>query len=93
MSARQTLDYASSKGVINQIITVARGDNPLSVVALAIALAALVFAIATFVNVNPMLRLLLATIAAILSCGPLRCLYIYRTEDVANQVKVLSALK
>ena len=79
--------------MINQISTVARGAHPLSVVALAIALAALVIAIATFVTVNPILRLLLAAIAAILFRGPLRCSYTDRTEEAANQVKVVSALK
>ena len=58
VSACQTLDDASSKKVINQISTVARGAHPLSVVELAIALAALVIAIVTFVAVNLMLRLL-----------------------------------
>ena len=61
--------------------------------ALAIALVASVVAIATFVTVNPMLRFLWAAIAAILFSGPLRCSYIDRTEDAANQVKVVSALK
>ena len=89
MSARQTLDDASSKRVINQISTVARGAHPLSVV----ALAALVIAITTFVAVNPMLRLLWAAIAAILFRGPLRCSYTDRTEDSANKVKIVSALK
>ena len=40
-----------------------------------------------------MLRLLWAAIAAILFRGPLRCSYTDRTEDAANQVKVVSALK
>ena len=71
----------------------ARGSHPLSVVALAIALVALVVAIATFVTVNSMLRFFWAAIAAILFRGPLRCSYIDRTEDAANQVKVVSALK
>ena len=93
VSTRQTLEDASSKEVINQISTVARGAHPLSVVALVIALAALVIAIATFVTLNPMLRLLWAAIAAILSRGPLRCSYTDCTEDAANQVKVVSALK
>ena len=93
LSARQTIDDASGKGVINKISTVARDAHPLSVVALAIALVALVVAIATFVTVNPMLRFLWAAIAAILFHGPLRCSYIDRTEDAANQVKVVSALK
>ena len=93
MSARQTIDDASGKGVINQISTVARGAHFLLVVALAIALVALVLAIATFVTVNPMLRFFWAAIAAILFRGPLRCSYIDCTEDVANQVKVVSALK
>ena len=84
VSARQTIDDASGKRVINQISTVARGAHPLSFVALAIALVALVVAIATFVTVNPMLRLLWAAIAAILSRGPLRCSYTDRTEDAAN---------
>ena len=61
--------------------------------ALAIALAALVIAIATFVTVNPMLRLFWAEIAAILFRGPLRCAYTDRTENAANQVKVVSVLK
>ena len=65
VTARQTIDDASSKGLLNQICTVARGAHPLSVVALAIALAALIIAIATFIIVNPMLRLLWAAIAAI----------------------------
>ena len=89
MSARLTIDGASGKGVINQISTVARGAHPLSVVALAIALVALVVAIATFLTVNPMLRFFWATIAAILFRGPQRCSYIDRTEDAENQVKVL----
>ena len=93
VSARQTLDDASSKGVINQISTVTRGAHPLAVVALAIALVALVVSIATFLTVNPMLRLMWATIAAILFRGPLRCVYKDTTEDAANQVKVVSALK
>ena len=93
MSARQTIDDASGKGIISQIITVARGAHPLSVVALAIALVALVVAIATFVTVNPMLRFLWAAIAAILFRGPLRSSYTDRTEDAANQVKVVNALK
>ena len=93
VSARQTIDDTSGKGVINQINTVARGAHPLSVVALAIALVALVVAIATFVTVNPMLRFLWAAIATILFRGPLRCFYIDLTEDAANQVKVVIALK
>ena len=92
-SARQTLDDASSKGVTNQISIVTKSGHVLSVVALAIALAALVIAIATFVTVNPKLRLLYAAIAAILFCGQLRCSYTDRTEDAANQVKVVSELK
>ena len=84
MSARQTIDDASGKTVINQISTVARGAHPLSVVALAIALVALVVAIATFVTVNPLLRFLWTAIAAILFRGPLRCSYIDRTEDAEN---------
>ena len=78
--ARQTLDDASSKRIINQISTVARGAHSRLVVALAIALATLVIAIATFVAVNSMLRLLSAAIAAILFCGPLRFSYTDRTE-------------
>ena len=93
VSARQTIDDAFGKGVMNQISTVARGAHPFSVVALAIALVALVVAIATFVTVNPMLRILWAAIAAILFRGPRRCSYIDRTEDATNQVKVVSALK
>ena len=93
VSARQTLDDASSKGVINQISTVSRGAHPLAVVALAIALVALVVSIATFVTVNSMLRLMWATIAAIIFHGPLRCVYKDNTEDAVNQVKVVSALK
>ena len=54
-------------GVINQISIVARGAHSLSVMALAIALVALVVAIATFVTVIPILRLLWAAIADILS--------------------------
>ena len=50
VSARQTIDDASSKGVINKISTVARGAHLLLVVALAIALAVFVIAIATFVT-------------------------------------------
>ena len=92
VSARQTIDDASGKKAINQISTVARGSHPLSVVALAIALVALVVAIATFVTVNPMLRFFWVAIAAILFRGPLRCSYIDRT-DAGNQVKVVSALK
>ena len=92
MSARQTRNDASSKEVINQISTVARGAHPFSVVALGIALAMLLIEIATFVTVNPMLRLLWATIAAILFRGPLRCSYTDRTKNVANQVKVFNAL-
>ena len=61
--------------------------------ALAIALAALVIAMATFLTVNPMLRLFWAAIAAILFRGPLRCAYTDRTENAAIQVKVVSALK
>ena len=38
-SARQTIDDASGTGMIDQISSVARGSHPLSVVALAIALA------------------------------------------------------
>ena len=93
MSAHQTIDDSSGKGVINKISTVARSAHPVSVVALAIALAALVLAIATFVTVNPMLRLMWAAIAAILLRGPLRCVYKDNAEDTANQVKVVSALK
>ena len=93
MSTLQTIDDASGNRVINQISTVTRGAYPLSVVALAIALTALVIAIRTFVTVNPMLRLLWAAITAILFRGPLRCSYTDRTEDAANQVKVVSALK
>ena len=73
VSARQTFDDASNKGVINQKSTVARGAHPLSIVGLAITLAALVIAIATFVAVNPMLRLLWAAKAAILFRGRLQC--------------------
>ena len=58
VSARQTLDDASSKGVFNQISTVARGAYPLSVLALAIALAAYFIAIAPLITVNPKLRLM-----------------------------------
>ena len=58
MYTRQTLDDASCKKVINQIITMARAAHRFSVVALAIALAEHVIAIANFVTVNPMLRLL-----------------------------------
>ena len=79
--------------MINQIITVAQGAHPLSVVALAIALVALIVAIATFVTINPMLKFLWAAIAAILFRGPLRCSYIDRKENAANQIKVVSALK
>ena len=93
VSARQTLDDASSKGVIDQISTVSRGAHPLSVVALAIALVALVVAIATFVTVNPMLRLMWTVIAAILCSGPLCCVYKDSTKDAVNQVKVVSALQ
>ena len=57
VSARQSLDVESNHGVINQISTVSQGAHPLSVVALAIALVALVIAIGTFIAVNPMLRL------------------------------------
>ena len=52
MSARQSLGDDANKEVINQIITVPRGSHPLSVVALAIALVALVVAITTFVLFN-----------------------------------------
>ena len=93
MSARQTLVDASRKGVINKIGTVARDAHSLSVVDLAIALATLVIAIVTFIDFNPMLRLLWAAIAAILSRGPLCCSYTDLTEDTANEFKVVSALK
>ena len=79
--------------MINQISTFARGAHYLSVAALAIALIALVVAIATFVTVNPTLKFQWAAIAAILIRVPLRCSYIYRTEDAANQVKVVCVLK
>ena len=61
--------------------------------ALAIALAALAIAIATFETVNSMLRLLWAAIAAVLFRGPLRSAYTYQSEYASNQVKVLSAIK
>ena len=80
-------------GVINQISIVARGAHSLSVMALAIALVALVVAIATFVTVIPILRLLWAAIADILSSWPLRCFYTDRTEDASNIVEGVSALK
>lgn len=72
MSARQTLDDVSSKGVINSLSTEARGAHPLSVVALAIVLVSLVVAIATFITVNPMLKLLWSAVAAILFRDQLR---------------------
>ena len=87
------MDDTSSNEVINQISTVARGAHPLSVVALAIALAALVIAIATFVAVNSMYRLLWAAVETIFFCGTLLCFYTDRPEDATNQVKVVSALK
>ena len=93
VSARQTIDDTSGKGVINQISTVARGSHPISVVALGLALVALVVGLATFVTVNPMLRLFCAAIPAILFNGPLRCSYTDRIEDAANQVKIVNALK
>ena len=93
VSARQSLEVESNKGVINQISTVSRGAHPLSVVALAIALAALVIAIATFVTVNPMLRLVWAAISAVIFRNPLRCFYAERKEMGSNQYKIVSALE
>ena len=93
VSARYTLDDASSKRVINQQSTVARSSHFRSVVALAIVLAALVIAITTFISVIPMLRLLWAAIVAIVHLEPLRCSYTDRTDDAANQVKVINALQ
>ena len=61
--------------------------------ALAIALVALVVAITTFKSLNHMLRLFYAAITAVLLRGPLRCAYINSTENVANQVNFVSALK
>ena len=92
MSARQTIDDASGKEVIYQISTLAQGAHYILVVALALALA-LVVAKATFVTVNPMLKLFCAAIAAILFNRPLRCSYTDRIEDAANQVKIVNALK
>ena len=77
--ASQYLDDATGKEVINQISTVSRGAHLLSVVTLAIALFALVGAIATFITVILMLRLLWSVVAAIIFRGPLRCTYIDRT--------------
>ena len=92
VSARQTFDETSSKRVINQISTVARGAHPLLVVALAMALAALVIAIETFVTVITMLLLCWAAIVVILARRSLRCSYTDRSQNGANQLKVVSAL-
>ena len=83
VSARQTIDDASGKEVINQISTVAQGAHYILVVALTLALVALVVAKETFVTVNPMLKLFSAAIAAILFNRPLHCSYTDRTEDAA----------
>ena len=78
---------------MNQISTVTRGAHPFSVVALAIASAALIIAIATFVTVNTILRLFWAAIAAIPFSRPLRFSYSDHTEDVANKSMLLMRLK
>ena len=93
VSARQSLSDNFNKGVINKIITVSRGAYVLKIVALAIALVALVVAIATFVSVNPILRLFREAMAANLFNKLLRYTYTDRTEAAANQVKVVSAIK
>ena len=93
VSARQSLSNESNKQIINHISTVSQGLHSHSVVALIIALVALVVAIATVVSVKPKLRVFWATMAAFLLRGPLQCAYTDRTEDAANQVKVVSALK
>ena len=69
------------------------GAHSLSVVALTITQVAIVVAISTIVSVNPILRLFWAAMAAVLFRGPLLCVYIDCTNDAANQVKIVSALK
>jgi hypothetical protein len=93
VSARQTLDYETNKGVINQISTVSQGAHPLSVVALAIALVALIIAIATFVTVHPMIRLVWAATVALIKRGPLLCAYNKENDTSSNSVEVITALK
>ena len=93
VSARQTLDYESNKGVINQISTVSQGAHPLSVVALAIALVAVIIAIATFVSVHPMLRLMWEATMAVLKRSPLLCAFSKLTESAQPELQVITALK
>ena len=93
VSARQTLDYESNKGVINQISTVSQGAHPLSVVALAIALVAVIIAIATFVSVHPMLRLVWEATMAVLKRSPLLCAFTKITESAQPELQVITALK
>ena len=93
VSARQLLNDKSNKTIINQISMVSQCAHPLTVVALAIVLVALFVTIASFVSVNPMLKLFWVTITAVLFLGSLRCNYTKYIDDAANQVEVVSALR
>ena len=93
VSARQLLHDKFNKTVINKISTVLQCAHPIRVVTLAIVLVALAVTLVLFVSLNPMLKLFMVTMAAVLFLGPLRCTYTDYIDDAANQVKVASALR
>ena len=93
VSARQTLDYESQKGILHSMNTVSQGAHPLSVVALGCALFALLLATLALLTVTPVLRLLWVAILALVKHTPLYCAFTYLAPRETERVPVISALK
>ena len=93
MSARQTLEHESQKGVLQRLNTVSKGAHPLSVVALSCALVALLIATFALLAVTPALRLIWSAILAIVRRHPLYCTYSMLTQQDSTPISVINAIK
>jgi hypothetical protein len=91
VSARQTLDYETQNGVIHSLNSVAKGAHPLSVVALACSIVALLIATFALLALTPIFRLIWTTAIAVLKHTPLYC--VCSSTRVQESNNVVSAHK
>ena len=89
VSARQTLEHESQKGVLQRLNTVSKGAHPLSVVALSCALVALLIATFALLAMTPALRLIWSAILAIVRRHPLYCTYSMLTQQDSTPISVI----
>ena len=93
VSARQTLDYESQRVVVQRMNNVSHGAHPLSVVALACALVALLLATFAVLTVTPILRLIWATVVALFKKHPLYCAYSQLSRKDVAPMSIVTVIK